>query len=470
MKYNFKLIILFFVLLYALVTFVFFSFYKSLAIKDTKEEALSTLNIILSVRKFISHVQRPLLEEWQKETGKKIDFDPRLMSATYISEYIYGNKILKKELKYDYKLVSTNPINPIHKPNGFEKDVLKHIDEQNLSEYFSLTKEQGRSYFYLAVPVPIDKNDPSCIKCHSGLTNSPQPIEDMQAIVSLKVPVLDILSYHKQEFVTGGIVMFVVFILFIIFIYMFWKKDNVIKERNEMLLLHQNRHAVMGEMLGNISHQWKQPLTQLSYILMNIDISYKKGNLDEDTLEQKIDEAHEQIGFMSETIGDFKDFFSPVAYDKKPISEITSHAKRLLESELKKNSIELNIYIKDDFVFSANPNEITQVLVNIINNAKDALKKEPKGKGRHIYILAYAMNEENIIEIENDASPIKQKDLKQIFEPYFSTKEQDSSSGIGLYICKTIVEKFNGNIEAFNLEDSVLFRISFKNKQKINKN
>lgn len=477
MKYNFKIIIVGFIILYAIITLLFFYFYRSLAIKDTKEEALSTLNTILSIRSFMKDVQRPILDAWQKESNVTIDFDAHIFSSSYITQYIYDNRSLESKLKYEYKLVATNPLNPIHKANVFEADILEKFRKNQLEDYFSLIKENGNSYFYIAVP--ISRNQESCLRCHGNPKDSPagmveqygntsgyyEKVGDLRAMISLKIALMDILKYHKQEFISGGIAMFIVFIVFILLLYVISKQDKVLDERKEKLFFQQNRLAVMGGMIGNISHQWKQPLTHLSYILINLNLLYKRDKLTDEKLTEKISEANEQIAYMSETINDFKNFFSPQVVQKNlSIVEIIEQAKRLLLTSLKNNNIALDIQIENNFLFFGNPNELVQVLVNIINNAKEAFLSQsnlPYSVKRTITIFTCKEVGKNVVRIENNAGEIDEKIINNIFEPYFSTKDLAKATGIGLYICKTIIERAQGTLSVSNIPNGVSFIIKF---------
>ncbi len=476
MKYKFKIIIGFFVLLYTIVTLLFFNFYKELAIKDTKQEAISILYTINSIRSYIDKVQRPVLYELMATNEAKDLFDPRVHSSSFITQYIYDKQFEDKHIKYRYKLVSTNPTNPIHKANKFETEILEQFKNGDKKEYFSIINEGSETYFYIAIPT--SKNKASCLKCHGNPSLAPkrmvemygkssgynERVGDLRAMISLKIPVVSILSYHLPEFITGGIAMFLVFVIFIVLIYAIYKKDMNISEKKDKLFTHQNRLAVMGGMIGNISHQWKQPLTQLSYVLMNIELKYENDKLTKKILNKKVREANEQISYMSQTVNDFKDFFSPFKKtDDYSIEDIIHKSKRLLQASLEKNKIDVKIDIKNRFLFTGCENEIVQVLLNIINNAKDSFISN-NIENRVINIITYVKSKKKIIEIINNAGNIDEKVKTKIFEPYFSTKDLSLSSGIGLYICKVIIENYNGVIDVENIDDKVIFKIIFDEK------
>ena len=133
---------------------------------------------------------------------------------------------------------------------------------------------------------------------------------DIRAIISLKIPVSGIIQNHIKDFFITIFIIFIIFSIFYIFIYIIYKKDIKLQDEKEKLQMHQNKLASMGEMIGNIAHQWRQPLTQLSSILINIELHFDKNKLSKEKLMDKIEEANGQISFMSNTIDDFRNFFS----------------------------------------------------------------------------------------------------------------------------------------------------------------
>ncbi len=477
MKYSFKIIISFFIVLYVAVTVLFFNFYKDLAIKDTKQEATSILYTINSIRSYIDEVQRPVLYDLAKsKLDEKEFFDPRLFSSSYITQYIYDKQFANKHIKYEYKLVSTNPTNPIHKANKFEANILKQFKDKQIDEYFSIIEDKDNTYFYIALPT--SRNKKSCLRCHGNPKDAPkrmveiygdksgynEKVGDLRAMITLKIPVTSILSYHKDEFITGGIAMFVVFVVFVLLIYAIYRKDIKIREKRDKLFAHQNRLAVMGGMIGNISHQWKQPLTQLSYIVMNLELKYEKNRLTKEILNQKVNEANEQISYMSQTINDFKEFFSPYKkHESCYIGDIVYQSVRLLGAPLEKNKIEVIVKIEDNFIFKGCKNELVQVFLNIMNNAKDCFISNNIECKRVIKIKTFRQGDKKIVAISNNAGNIEEEIKEKIFEPYFSTKDSSVASGLGLYMCRVIVENYNGQISVKNITDGVVFQVVLNN-------
>jgi len=239
------------------------------------------------------------------------------------------------------------------------------------------------------------------------------------------------------------------------------KKQREANEQ-ERILAHQSKLASMGEMIGNIAHQWRQPLTELSTILINIELYFERDKLTKEKFKNKIKEANTQILFMSTTINDFRDFFaSKKKKARVKISNILNRVENLMGASLKNNNIQLILEIKNDFEICGFPNEIEQALLNIVSNAKDVIL-EKFMKDAQILIRVFSKKSKNIITISDNAGGIKVFPIEKIFEPYFSTKHAKSGTGIGLYMTKTIIEKNNnGKIEIKNGEKGAIFTIIF---------
>jgi len=211
------------------------------------------------------------------------------------------------------------------------------------------------------------------------------------------------------------------------------------QQKQQTLLLQQSRLASMGEMIANIAHQWRQPLTHLSYIFMNI----KKNSHNSQTVERKIKEANEKLTYMSKTIDDFRNFYNP-SKEKEEFDIKTS-----CENAAKISNIKVKIEEILPFKFFGNKNEFEQVILIIIKNAKDA-KDDAK-----ITITI----QKPTITISDNAGGIDTKHIDKIFEPYFSTK--DESDGIGLYMAKMIIEKeMRGKLEVWSKDKESKFTIS----------
>ena len=238
-------------------------------------------------------------------------------------------------------------------------------------------------------------------------------------------------------------------------------KYNDLKNRNksfEKMILQQSKFVKSGEMIANITHQFRQPLNNISYILINLKKRFENKNLDEIYFDKKIEQAKEQVVFLSKTIDDFKEFYT-ISKEKEIfcVKDAIESAITILSADLKSNNINLEINFNTDEnikIFGVK-SELSQVILSIISNSIDVLKdiRNPK-----IKINIASNGAEVIIDLSDNAKGIKTKNLKKIFDAYFSTKEQ--GTGIGLYLCKMIIEDgFLGKISARNQKEGAVFSL-----------
>ncbi len=233
------------------------------------------------------------------------------------------------------------------------------------------------------------------------------------------------------------------------------------KEEQKRIVIQQNKLASLGEMLANIAHQWRQPLTHLSYIMMNIEARYEKDKLSKEYINNKVKEANTQLEFMSDTINSFRDFFKE---DKTKeeffLAKAINDTINLLHGSFDEKDIKINFQYKGDISIYSYKKEFSQVVFNILNNAKDEFLRK-KIKNPRVEISLVEDKNFYIISISDNAGGIDEKIIDKIFEPYFSTKED--SLGLGLYMSKMIIEKsFNTNLEVSNIQDGASFKIKLK--------
>jgi signal transduction histidine kinase len=243
-------------------------------------------------------------------------------------------------------------------------------------------------------------------------------------------------------------------------------EEEVSKQREkENLLIQQSKLAALGEMIGNVAHQWRQPISAVSAIIMNIKWTAISQGVDSKFLDDRMKEANEQLKYMSQTIEDFRTFFKP--NKEKEYFDLkveVRKAYKILKAMLEHNNINLQIYSKNSIVVYGYANEFSQVVLNIISNAKDVLIERNIQKPKieiHLY-----NDEDNIFcEIRDNAGGIDEKFIGRIFEPYFTTKDHNGT-GIGLYISKEIIEKhMQGFLVVKNIEEGANFVISIPIKK-----
>ncbi|MEN8303274.1 MAG: ATP-binding protein [Campylobacterota bacterium] len=228
----------------------------------------------------------------------------------------------------------------------------------------------------------------------------------------------------------------------------------------QALLLQQSKFASMGEMIGNIAHQWRQPLNALGLVIQNIGFYHKRGILDGEKIERSVDKSMFLINGMSETIDDFRDFFAPNKQkDEFSVSEAIEKAYSIVEAVLQVNDIKYEIKVDDEHMIFGYKNKFYQVILNILNNAKDALL-ENEIVNPHIFVDITKNDDDTVIDIYDNAGGIDKKILTKIFDPYFTTKEGGKGTGLGLYMSKLIIEEhMSGELKAKNTNDGVKFSI-----------
>ncbi|WP_310982158.1 HAMP domain-containing sensor histidine kinase [Aliarcobacter butzleri] len=238
-------------------------------------------------------------------------------------------------------------------------------------------------------------------------------------------------------------------------------KYNDLKKQNkefEKMILQQSKFVKSGEMIANITHQFRQPLNNISYILINLKKRFESEKLDKIFFDKKVNQANEQVSFLSKTIDDFKEFYlQEKEKDDFLVKDSIQNALTILNPDLQKDNINLNLKFEtfEDIKIFGVKNELSQVILSLVSNSIDALKNRHNPK---IFINVVSSSAEVIIEILDNAGGIKAKNLKKIFEPYFSTKEE--GTGIGLYLSKIIIEEsFGGKLQVQNIKDGAKFSI-----------
>ncbi|MBR0599829.1 ATP-binding protein [Sinanaerobacter chloroacetimidivorans] len=249
------------------------------------------------------------------------------------------------------------------------------------------------------------------------------------------------------------------------------KKEAELNREKDILLIYQSKQAKIGEMVGNISHQWKQPLNSINLILLNLYEDYQLKELNDEEFKATIDKLMSIVRNMSDTIKDFTDFLKPnrevTEFD---LNESIALALNLMEASLKYNHIAVEVNIDKGLKLLGYQNEFSHVLFNILNNARDAILESNVEK-KLIQIRGWQADGHVLLEITNRGNPIPEETFENLFEPYFTTKNEKDGTGIGLYISKIIIEqRMHGHIELENVYMGVCCRICVKAKAEGNGN
>jgi len=234
------------------------------------------------------------------------------------------------------------------------------------------------------------------------------------------------------------------------------KKDHI---RDE-IVIQQSKMASMGEMIGNIAHQWRQPLMELSTLMMHEEAKIKLINsINKNDILEMINNSNIILKHMSTTIDDFKNFFATNKTKQIfSIAEQISTSLQMMNSTLKASNIKVNVYIKNNIKLLGFSNEYSQVIINILSNAKDIIIRRKINQGI-ITIKLYRDNDNAILEIEDNAGGIDIQPLDKVFDPFFTYKKK-GGTGIGLFMSKLIVENnMNGYLTVSNQNNGACFKI-----------
>jgi len=235
-------------------------------------------------------------------------------------------------------------------------------------------------------------------------------------------------------------------------------QEEVVKnEEKQKILFSQSRFASLGQMIANIAHQWRQPLTELNLSLFSLKNAIENKTLEH--VDRYYKDAKQTIQSMSQTIEDFQNFFNP----NKPVEpfnpvESFYDALTLINKDLKKAKIILHTSLGKEIELIGISNELTQVIINLLQNAKEAMS----GMSREKEISVYITEEESniIILVQDNGEGIDEDNLEKIFDPYFSTKHASQGTGLGLFMSRMIVQQsLKGTIVASNNDTGALFTI-----------
>ena len=231
------------------------------------------------------------------------------------------------------------------------------------------------------------------------------------------------------------------------------KINNAVRKekRQNAIMNQQSRLASMGEILENIAHQWRQPLNTVSWIMNDAMIKAQLGKSDEINLQELAQKVNNSVQFLSDTIEDFRRFV-----DHSDLAQ-TFNIKRTIDSTilliketLVKSNIKIELDCPTNIKYKGFENDLKHVIMNLINNARDAFEERKINDGL-IFIRVYHEKDELIIAVRDNAGGIPKPILKNIFEPYFTTKHKTKGTGLGLYMSKSMIERVKGSIEAVSI-------------------
>lgn len=387
------------------------------------------------------------------DTQKKVI---ALLTNRDILHHVKGNytKVLQNKIKHAQEIMNFLPEPIIEVYHSNNNAIISWLNKEAI-KYF------GENYIDEKITQIISKDDWEKIKmtieAYGSISNMTVKIKNLTYEVSgtisknisssyIKLILKDVTTYETKNKQLQELV------------------DAEIKKRmeSEYLLMQQAKLATIGEMIGHIAHQWRQPLSKLGGIFMNLESAYSFNELTEEYLEEKLKAGNQLIKYMSVTIDDFRNFFEP-KHQKVTfiINEQIENALNIIKASLVYKHIDINFQNKDKLVkTSGYPNEFSQVILNIIANAEDVIVAREVQNGE-ITINIQEMKHTILINIEDNGGGIQEDTLDKIFDIYFTTKNRKEGSGLGLYMSKLIIEtKLNGTISASNTHQGAKFTIT----------
>lgn len=368
---------------------------------------------------------------------------------------IQRRKVVEKDLsnriKFDKVLLDTLP-NPIYYKNTDGKFLGCNL---SFAKLFNQKKEDviGKTA-YDFYPEDVAKRnvqiDEELLKTQ-GTNNSEMTLHFDD---KMRYFILNKAVYENIDETIGGIVCIM--------------DDITQRVQEKQFLIQQSKLAEMGDMVAAIAHQWNEPLVELSAQVQDIALSYQLNELKNIQMEEFVKDSMVQIQYMSKTLSDFRNFLKPST--KKALFSIEKCLNEIFDivgKQIFYSNINVQVEYVDkneDLLIYGYENEFKQVLLNIINNAKNKIleKHLELNEKKNIGIKIYKTNKYNIIEISDDAGAIPQEIIGNIFDPYFTTKKQ--GTGFGLYMAKVIIEdKMQGKIRVRNDKESVVFILKMPN-------
>jgi len=432
---------------------MFISFFNSLSFTTRYSFAL----IIIALLSTLAYINLSNLIEEQADYGKIINISgkQRMLTQNIAFNAIYykTNKLAKslKTMEENHEYLITLPMTIKIYDMYYSKPIL--LDER-VNRFFKHANEfkdnrNGKSLTYI-------------------LDNSEKLIIDFDKVVSFYQNEVEHKTYtlSKRELF---ILLFTFFILLVEALFIFRPANDMINE-NKIKLLQQSRSSAMGEMIENIAHQWRQPLSTISIIASGAKVRKKMNMIDDEEIIESYEKIMNHTKYLSTTIDDFRGFLKKD--NKKTIfnvAEVINHCKSLCEASYKSSNIRLFVNIKNsDLKLDGRFGEMSQVILNILNNAKDILN-EKNIEDKIVSIIVVEKKKNYEIAIYDNGKGVPKEIINKIFEPYFTTKHKSQGTGIGLFMSNEIICKhFDGVLkvsnEKFTLNEKEYYGACFKIK------
>lgn len=332
-----------------------------------------------------------------------------------------------------------------------------------IEDLIEISKKGEGFYTYIQNKKPDNEQSIKKISFVKGLNNWSWMIgtgfyeDDMQRTINDKK---EELNQEFRDYLFKTIIFTCILILFLMIISIYFSKilqEKFKKYQNERtkqqnIIAQQAKMAAMGEMIGNIAHQWRQPLSSISTSATGMKLQKELNILEDKFLIEGLEQINNSVQYLSTTIDDFRNFYKPDKNKKEfRILETINKVINLVDLQFRSNGITI-IKNGQDVKINSFENELIQVLINILNNARDELIKKDKDYEKLIFIDVLKNQKNLLVQIKDNAGGIPTDIITRIFEPYFTTKNQSQGTGIGLYMSREIISKsMNGEINTKNV-------------------
>ncbi len=399
------------------------------------------------------------IEEYEVETKEKI------------LEYVKNLNLNNEGYIFviDYDLIYLSHIREDYIGNHAIKNNDAVGTKKVINDLLDIAKKGEGYYNYIQNKKPGSDQPTKKVSFVKGLDNWSWIIgtgfyeDDMNEAIIQKRKDLD-KKFEVYVYQSLKVTALITFILLLLSIYFsrilqkkFMKYKKEIKEhinkntKQQNIMAQKTKMAAMGEMIGNIAHQWRQPLSTITTTATGLKLQKEMDILKDDFLIESLTGINDSAQYLSKTIDDFRNFFKTNKSEVQfSVKDIINKSLSLCSSELHNLDIEIIKDIKDVNITNYE-NEFIQVLINIITNAKDELTKKDKNFKKMIFIDSKKDDNFVKIVIKDNAGGIPMALKNKVFEPYFTTKHQSQGTGIGLYMCKEITEKnMGGSLEVEN--------------------
>lgn len=366
------------------------------------------------------------------------------------------------ELSIGYKIYDDYELVGIFILDLYVDELLKEIvDTSNFNAY--IIDENKCVLASNNKELSLDNQD--CLKLNfeeiSNITIYKTPSQELKLYLSSIKNSEDFLSEFSNTYIFVLVIVIILSLLLSSFLADIPKKLNEQIIDQKKMFVQQSKFAAMGEMISVISHQWRQPLNEVTVIIDEIKLKYQYKILTQEELDYLTNEIYDSVDYMSNTIEDFNNFFKPNKEKQTFIVyTIFEETLSLIKSRINNLEVKVNFDVQNkNLMYLGYKNELKQVLLNVLNNALDALD-DKNISDKKIDIIITEKTNTLELSIKDNGGGVPIEIIDDIFNPYFSTKSDKNGTGIGLYIAKVIIENnMHGEIDVENIDYGAKFTI-----------